>query len=1712
MERTFFPTYTLSFPRGFLSKVSVLLFFLSGGLPYAQAQMSNGQDTLYGNEWIDYGKTYYKIPVAEDGMYKISYEALLQSGLSLDDLSGSRFQLFHLGEETPLYVSTEGPLSTGDYLLFYGEKNRGELDRHLFQNPDKEMLNPQYSMFTDTAVYYLTWVAAGTPVHRYRDREMDFSDPPAREAYFMDRARVVFSGEYSKSYTRFSGVTLERSNFTAVEGFGSGNSRDLSWELTFPNVHRKIFNIELPGLAPSAATGELRIRFGCGPGDHHQELSIEGETYGIFKFSGFQVKDTSVIIPALALRNELEVQLEGKIIDESTQPPKTYDGQTVAYAEVSYPRNFNFQDQPVFFFDLPASAARRYLEITDFDVQAGETPVLFDLTENLRYEAVYENGLVKILLPPATQVSRLCLLNEQRGVLPITNLEAVSFTNYDDLEGNYIILSHPALFDDGAGGNPVQEYADYRAFSHEGEHRPVIVDVTQLYEQFAYGLQRHPLAIRNFAHYIKRNWTNPQYFFIIGKGREFNFVRSATQFAEAHDQTFFVPTFGYPGSDNLLLSDNGSSAPVMAVGRVPAVDAKDIRTYLDKVKALEDNASNPQTIEGRRWMKRIMHLGGGANAGEQLSIQNGLRSMERIIANNRFGANITSFYKTSTDAVEQSIRDRIMNTINGGLSIITFFGHSSPGTFEVNIEDPSEYRNAGKCPLILSLGCLSGNVFTGERSIGERFVLDYGDKGAVAFGATRGYGTIYSLALFANRFYQFIGEEFYGRGIGDVLRAAIADFDDQIGIGNNILIQQFNLNGDPAIRLHPAPGPDYTVDTRSVRFSPKVVTAQMDSFALSFDVVNLGQNLEDSLNVLISWELPSGQKIEEVGAMRIATPAYSQTVTFMVPGQGSASVGPNTFFITLDPENDVSELPPPDAELNNELKRSSGALGIPLVIIDNTARPVYPPEFGIIGSESLTLKASTTDPLAEEQTYILEFDTTALFNSPSKLRREVTQRGGVIQWPLTLDLTPEEVYYWRVSPDSAATGLGYAWEESSFTYIPGVANGWNQGDYWQYLKGDTSELKGNQDRRKLEFLRTFKSFRIKNKVDKPEDPAEGYINNIRWSDFFRWERPQSINIVVFDTLGQIVWNQIPGEYGSINIGRGKEIACFLFPVDTPEERLNIINFIENIIPNNFQVYVYTAMRQSDLDLQVNQWSLDSIAPVFMGRNLFNVLERQGASQVRLLKNTMRPYIFGFRKDNGAIVERIASSIDETLNYETAIQGFRPEGTLTSPLIGPAAAWTQFNWNYSKDHEYDIGRTTLVGISPNGAETVLKDSISEKVLDLSSIPAQNYPFLKLKLFAKDSIHLSPVDLNYWRVLYRGVPDVALNPAAVNFAFHSDTLSQGDHLQLNLPIENVTDYSIDSLDIQYILRDQNNDEELYFSRIPGISGQGTVTTNFELNTRKLSGPHALVITVNPSQNPSERTYFNNLGNLPFYVQSDQRNPLLDVTFDGQPIMDGDLVSARPQINIRVEDENTFLLLQDTSLFELSLEYPDKRITAIALGNNPQIQFYPASGEDKNRAEIIFTPEFVQDGDYRLLIKARDVSGNKAGAFAYEKKFQVITKRSISNVLNYPNPFSTATQFVYTLTGDQPPTFFKVQIMTTSGRIVREITEAELGPLRVGTHRTEYAWDGRDEYGDQLANGVYLYRIVAKDMQGKDYEHYDNGLQGFFKQGFGKMVILR
>ena len=110
-----------------------------------------------------------------------------------------------------------------------------------------------------------------------------------------------------------------------------------------------------------------------------------------------------------------------------------------------------------------------------------------------------------------------------------------------------------------------------------------------------------------------------------------------------------------------------------------------------------------------------------------------------------------------------------------------------------------------------------------------------------------------------------------------------------------------------------------------------------------------------------------------------------------------------------------------------------------------------------------------------------------------------------------------------------------------------------------------------------------------------------------------------------------------------------------------------------------------------------------------------------------------------------------------------------------------------------------------------------------------------------------------------------------------------------------------------------------------------------------------------------------------------------------------------------------------------------------------------------------------------------------------------------------MNYPNPFTTSTQFVFTLTGAVIPYVFTIQIMTVTGKVVREITKAELGNIHIGRNITDYTWDGTDEYGDRLANGVYMYRVIMK-IDGESIERRASGADQYFTKDFGKMYLFR
>src|SRR6185436_4127155 len=111
------------------------------------------------NSWINYNQKYYKIRVWQEGVYRISANSLLLAGIPATADDHRTYQLFRNGQEQYIFIYDENGNNhidpPNDYIEFYGQKNDGSLDSNLYKDRSWQP-NTNFSLFTDTAVYFLT--------------------------------------------------------------------------------------------------------------------------------------------------------------------------------------------------------------------------------------------------------------------------------------------------------------------------------------------------------------------------------------------------------------------------------------------------------------------------------------------------------------------------------------------------------------------------------------------------------------------------------------------------------------------------------------------------------------------------------------------------------------------------------------------------------------------------------------------------------------------------------------------------------------------------------------------------------------------------------------------------------------------------------------------------------------------------------------------------------------------------------------------------------------------------------------------------------------------------------------------------------------------------------------------------------------------------------------------------------------------------------------------------------------------------------------------------------------------------------------------------------------------------------------------------------------------------------------------------------------------
>jgi hypothetical protein len=1648
------------------------------------------QAQVVGNEWIDYTKSYYRIRVIDDGIYRVNASELAVVGVPVNNIAVNKYQLFRRGVEVAINVRDDNNDGRLDYLEFYGQRNDGAADKELYVSPDAQP-HDYYSLFSDSAAYFLTWHASSSPSLGKRISFSNVRDSTGLSAqpFHMASSLQLQTNAYNPGFRYGSGGDIQNPAYEYGEGWtGSNISKNQSKSFSF------VLNDAITSGTPPLIEVVLA---GISSFDHVADISVGPSEASVRKIGTvtFQQRNSQRFSAYAAWS---DVAANGNLVVKITVIGVT--GQTdvlsVSSVKVDYAQGFSISGTSKTFNTVASGNTRGYMKVTA-TTTAPATFRALDITDATNPISLSPSLYADRLDLVVTNFSQARKLHVFSTVKAVGSLQKVDFLQMNFATANYLIVAHPTMDNTTGGINPVSEYAAYRSSAEGGSFNVINASILDIYDQFGFG-DPSPVALRRFCTYAVNNGS-AEYLFIIGKGYTPNY----NVFRSTATVTNYVPTYGFPGSDLLFAVDpsDGDLIPDLAVGRLNALSSAEVKTYLDKVKEME------QTPYDALWRKNLIHLSGGQTASELAIFKSYISSFEVIAEGDFLGGKVSSKSKATTDAVE--LID-VKGDVNKGVSLITFFGHSSSIVTDIEIgraSNPDEgYINKGKYPVLLVNGCNAGGIFATVLTFGEDWIKTP-NAGALGVIANSDYALSSGLRRWSDLFYKeaFTKGDQFGLSVGKIIHNLIIPYYEVYGtdIFSQSQIFQTLFQGDPAIKLFGSQSPDFALSGNELTassFGSDRVLASADSFLIEVPVQNFGRTISDSLGIKLERTLADGTQLtsfyKRPSVRRLDTLELS-----VKNDQTLVNEGINNFLVTLDPGNLIEEL--------NEVNNSAS---LEIFIPRGNTIPLFPIDFAQVGQDKVDLVWQSANQLSDVRSFQLAIDTTTSFSSPFH-KQEIISGSLIMNHEIDLATLPDSTtVFWRTRFDQSQPNEDTSWVQHSFTKVQAGGNGWIQSNERQFDLNSFSGVSFSPLTGKMSFQETSTDVSVNTHgVGHPNgyDAYQVIVDGINLLATNNAADPvckklNAVNAVVFDRQSA----QPTRPLGISGSDVSNDLVCGRLPQ-------MIYNFSESEMLGGSRYLDLLIDRMDDGDM-ILLFSFDSVAFSNWDTQLKSSLNLVGIenSLIDGLTNGQPLVILGKKGESIGSAARVindGSAIpikNQAISFVGAATGKYSEGSTKSTLIGPAKKWNSFLLNLAAEAS-DFWNLEVNAVNTNGQElSVLDINTVIGSIDLSSVDANLFPYLYFNLNFSDNQLQTPIKLGSWSVDYDLPPEGVISGGNTTPL----KLQEGEDFSSSYLFQNLSsvDFS-DSLDvsIRYVNVSSGVVEVEQQVVGPPLSGD-SVKINLITESQTKIGDNSLSLTVRPRE--TELYGVNNIIKYPvaFTVSQDNANPVLDVTFDGGYILNGDIVSPNPNILIRLKDENTYLFKQDTSGIMIELKAPCETCIYERVNFTGAKLTYTPAAENQDY-ELSYAPGPLVDGVYGLRVQGVDQTGNKSGAEPYEITFEVINESTITHFYPYPNPFSTSTRFVFTLTGSNIPDQIKIQIMTVSGRVVREITQDQIGPLKIGNNISQYAWDGRDEYGDQLANGVYLYKVFIRSM-GKEMDHRNTTADKAFKNGFGKIYLLR
>ncbi|MDX1432212.1 MAG: C25 family cysteine peptidase [Gammaproteobacteria bacterium] len=650
----------------------------------------------------------------------------------------------------------------------------------------------------DGLYFYGEGVGRGEAVEASRDRRDDMYT--AQNVYWLQRARGLAMNETGAGAPAPAGaqrfvetVRAEGNRYSLTHLFDDPDGDYWMWDfrvggIPFPDCadaaprmpcYIRELPLPSPGVVPDAAAGAvLTVNLHGGSDtpadvDHAVTVTVNGEPVGATSWSGLAPHTASFEVPHELLRDGgNRVGVDAAAQDDPSFISIVY----IDDLELRYVRAARAAGDalavPSAGYGTAAVDGFSGADVWTFDISDPRHPVRL-------VNAVVEEGAAGYRVRYVTGSGpRTYLSVSPRSARAPDDVVAdkPSRLRLDQPRVDYLVITDASMLE------AAEAHAAYR---RARGLRTLVVDLEDIYDEFNHGIPNAD-AIWQFLHHAHTRWQPaPRYVLLAGEG-SFDY-RDYLGNGDAVIPTLLTATpRGLFPSDNLYADVIGNDRlPEMAIGRLPVIDAAELRAFTAKIAAYE-------AATGDAWKHRVLLAADAPDDGGNFPADS-----ELVAGEIPEDLGVERIYGDSVDPATAT--QRLIGALNDGRGFVNFIGHGSSIAIGnrnlLRIDDLERLANGDRLPVLTAQTCLAGQFgFPGVDGIGELLVLSP-DRGAIAVWAPSGLSMNNRARVLGQGFYRGTfagGERIIGESIlGSQIRYLESHADEY-------LLDIYNLIGDPA--------------------------------------------------------------------------------------------------------------------------------------------------------------------------------------------------------------------------------------------------------------------------------------------------------------------------------------------------------------------------------------------------------------------------------------------------------------------------------------------------------------------------------------------------------------------------------------------------------------------------------------------------------------------------------------------------------------------------------------------------------------------------------------------------------------------------------------------------------------------------------------------------------------------------------------------------